>query len=137
MKKEHGREFATDYLMLWVIEINEMVNIGSKMTSAQIKYTANLIVNEYPLMTVADIKYVFDKAMTGKYGELYNRIDSMTICGWFNKHWNERMDEAEQQSMSKHYENTRTAPVERKATEVENIRNAVHRYKLEQLKKKE
>lgn len=102
LKKEYGERLPVDYLMLWILAINDMVNVGNKMTAFQIEYTAKLIYKENPLLTIADIKFVFDKAVSGAFGELYNRIDSAMICTWFRKHWSERLDIGEQVSQEQH-----------------------------------
>ena len=103
MRKQYGERLPVDYLTLWILAINDMVNVGNKMTAFQMEYTAKLVFKENPLLTIADIKFVFDRAVSGSFGELYNRLDSAMICTWFRKHWVERLEAAEQHSQEKHY----------------------------------
>lgn len=102
LKREMGEEYTQDYLARWIILINKMVNVGNKMNAMQVKYTAQLIISENPLLTIADIKYVFDRAISGQYGELYNRLDSSVICKWFRQHWDERLEAGAAQSEVEH-----------------------------------
>lgn len=102
IRKDSGEQFVIDYLTLWLIEINDMVNVENKMSDVQVQYTARLIINEHPLLTIADIKYVYDGIVSGRYGILYNRINSLTICSWFRKHWDDRLTEAANESYEDH-----------------------------------
>ena len=104
LRREMGEDYALKYLMQWIILLNKMVNVGNKMQAFQVKYTAKLIMNENPLLTIADIKYVFDRAVSGHYGELYNRLDSAVMCRWFRQHWDERLDAAGAESETRHSE---------------------------------
>ena len=101
IKKECGEQLAIDYLALWILNLNDILNLKTKMEEFQIEYTARLVMNENPLLCVADIKIVFDSAVSGQYGVIY-RLDSVTICTWFRMHWNKRLEIAENESHIEH-----------------------------------
>lgn len=134
VRRDHGEQFAIDYLMLWVIELNEVLNVGKKMNEQQIKMTARLVMQENPLLTVADIKLVFDRGISGYYGADYNRLDSTVICGWFRKHWDERLEAAEQDSIMKSQETKGKHPTEKRTGEIQKNREAFIKYKTGRLK---
>lgn len=94
MRRDCGEQFVIDYLAMWLITLDDMLNITNKMSETQIEYTCSKILAENPLLTVADIKVVFDSALTGKYGKLFNRLDPPIICTWFRDHWSERLNAA-------------------------------------------
>ncbi len=128
LQNDFDKEFVVDYLQLWIIKINDMVNAKNKMNDQQVQYTAQLILNENPLLTIADIKFVFDGIVSGRFGEMYNTIDCPKLCTWFRKHWEHRLSEAEAQSHIRHME--RKEPrVERENTEIQKIKEAYKKWK--------
>jgi len=60
------------------------------MTDQQTMETAQLILDEYKAITIADINFIFKSAKKGKYGVFYDRMDGQMILGWFESHFNER-----------------------------------------------
>lgn len=116
MRQDCGEEFVVNYLASWIITLNDMLNLGNSMKDAQVEYAAKMILDENPLLTVADIKFIFDSAVTGKYGLLYNRLDTQIVCTWFRKHWEERLDCAENESIMAHQRITQAGDYERSST---------------------
>ena len=102
LKNHYGEDFPVDYMALWLIQINDMLNLTNKMSGAQIDITARLIFNENPMLTIADIKVVFDRAVSGSFGEIYNRLDSAIVCKWFRDYWDERLNTAADHSIEQH-----------------------------------
>lgn len=88
--------------MAWIIHLSASLNVGRGMTDFQVRDAAEVILIEFPYLTIADIAYVFRKAKTGYYGELYDRLDITVISRWFRRHWSERLDDAENQSYISH-----------------------------------
>lgn len=109
-----------------------MLNVSTRMNETQVEYTARMILAENPLLTIADIKYVFDSAVTGKYGLLYNRLDPQVICTWFRKHWDDRLEAAENESMKEHSQHN-SGNYERTAgKEIQAFKDAFKRWAQEQ-----
>jgi len=104
IKKNFGEDFMLAYLELWIFSINEMLNLKQKMTAEQIHVAARMISNEFPLLTVADLKLVYEIIISGRVDKIW-RIDPPTVCSWFRKYWDDRMDEAEQFSFEEHKRN--------------------------------
>ncbi len=102
IRVHYGEDFVLAYIATWILMINDMLNLTNKMSGAQIEITCQLILNENPLLTVADIKLVFDKAVSGAFGELYNRLDSAIVCKWFRDYWDERLNTAAEHSIEQH-----------------------------------
>ena len=64
------------------------------MSESQIRQTAIFIIDDFSMLTLADINMVFKRAKTGYYGELFNRIDGQIILSWFRKHFDDRCNAA-------------------------------------------
>ncbi len=132
--KDFGEEFTIRYLAEWIAEMNDLSGAGNTMTEKQCLHAAQLIMNENPMLTVADIKLVFDNAVSGRYGSLYNSVDIPKVCSWFRKHWQERLEEAEHQSYINHI-GTKGPDMDRSRGVVD-MKEAIHRHNLETMKAK-
>ena len=72
------------------------------MKDSQIDQTAEMIIDEFPSMKIADILFLFKKAKNGEFGQIYEGLDGLKILTWFRQVWNERLDVAEFQSDNEH-----------------------------------
>ncbi len=52
--------------------------------------TAELILEEYHYMKLAEITLVFRNAMKGKYGKIYETLDGFKIMEWFLEYGQDR-----------------------------------------------
>ena len=107
MKRDHGSRFVISYVGVWIINIMDFLNLKNSMSAKQIRETSYLILDNYKHLKIADINWIFKNAKLGNYGEIYNRIDGVIILTWFKKHFEERCNTAEDESLREHYENTR------------------------------
>lgn len=73
-----------------IASLVEFLNIGKTMNNVQIGITAELIIETYPMLTVADLKLFFKKIMKGEYGELYDRLDGQSILICLKKYFDDR-----------------------------------------------
>ena len=103
LKRDYGTAYAIDYLSIWLIRLNDRVNSANKLTSDQIKISAQDIILDYFQLTIADINIVFDRARKAK---IYNRLDCNVISEWFESYWNERMEVAEMVSEGEYSKDT-------------------------------
>lgn len=62
------------------------------MTAEQMALCSKLICKEYHFLNPNEIKYVFNNAIMGKYGKVYDRLDTPLIMEWFTNYIDERMD---------------------------------------------
>lgn len=98
----YGVTFTRAMAGYLVAECSEFFNVTKPMTEMQIAVTTELIIEEYPYFTVADLKLCFKNAMKGRYGEIYNRIDGSVIMGWLRRYNVERCTEADRISYGEH-----------------------------------
>lgn len=72
------------------------------MTDHQVIATADMLVDEFPFMKIADIIFIFKQAKMGLFGPLYEGLDGAKIITWFHQVWNDKLDVAEADSDREH-----------------------------------
>lgn len=100
--REKGRDYAENYLKLWLIDVQASLNIKNKMNEGMIDFCAVAILDGFPSLNIADIKNVLYGAKIGSYGEFYESISTAKVMGWFREYFEQRLTEAEAMSMKDH-----------------------------------
>lgn len=115
IKTELGEETVLGFLKLHILDLRVFLNIGKSMTDAQTEQTALLILDEFPVLTIADIKLFFTKIKKGHYGQIYDRLDGQLLLIWIAKYFEERCDtaELETQKQSEEHKKQSTAILSR------------------------
>lgn len=135
LKKKYGKEETDAYIRLWIILLNESINVKRGLTEYQIGECARIILEEFYTLTIVDINIIFKNAILGAFGPLYEALSIDKILSWFNAYYNKRLEIAEDMAMAesdknKYYEEKG----ERVSTDAkEEIREAVKKYKVEQI----
>lgn len=101
-KKMNNHDLAVNLVTLHLIEFSDFLNVSRPMTMPQIKMTAELIVDTFPTLKIADLIYTFKQAAAGKFGPFYESIDGTKICAWIEQVMNERAEAGEHASISEH-----------------------------------
>lgn len=102
IRRLRGEATARAVLVLIVNDMLDFFNAGNDMNDRQVATTVDLILEEYPYMQPDDITLCFRRAMKGRYGKLYNRIDGQIIMGWLREYNRERCTAADYQSYNQH-----------------------------------
>lgn len=92
LSKVFDREFIVNYLQLWIIDLNEFLNLSTRMSPDQIKDTAELLYLANYTLNIADINLIFTNIKSGKYGQLFGSIDGSKILSWFNEYKGKRTE---------------------------------------------
>lgn len=100
-KRLYGRDWTIGYVSMWIIELNDDSNVKTKMTDAQMEFTAMRIVDEYRLK-VTDLTLFFRNVKEGKYGEYYENLSREKIMGWLAKYFDERCEYGQMLSQANH-----------------------------------
>jgi len=83
-EKKWGREKCVDILVM-IIEKGQMsFNISVKMDGQQMSDFADIYFDQYKSDGFEDLIMAFQWAAEGRFGTVFNRIDSATIFGWLN-----------------------------------------------------
>lgn len=134
--KQFTRDTAEAYISIWITNLVEFFQVGKRMGEFQIDETAMLVMDEYYMLTLADINLVFQRAKKGHYGELYDRLDGAIILSWFRKYFEERCETAESISMYEHKEHKRSIDNTRSSGKAKDLlKQATQRYQKEALQK--
>lgn len=102
LTKIMGELAVESYMKLWLIDLNEALNLKRPLTETQIDQIAFFIVQEYRNLSIADISLIFKKAKMGRYGDFYESLNSAKILLWFSNYFNERCTVASQLSYQNH-----------------------------------
>jgi hypothetical protein len=91
IKKEHGEKLPIAILKVWLINLNDFLNLSRKMTPQQIEETSLMVYEEFYYLKTSDIALIFKRIKTGFYGPFYESIDGMKILDIFYKYGQERV----------------------------------------------
>lgn len=105
VKKYHDEQLALDAVVEIIAEAASLVNLGRNLKPNQIDFLAEEILREYYYLTLGDIRLMMKQGVTGKYGELYDRLDVQVVMGWLERYTEERANAAEGKSQQAHVSN--------------------------------
>jgi len=92
VKKLHSEDFILAYIEMWLIDLNDFLNVTRKMNEPQIKQTALFIIQEYYYYKISDLNLIFKRIKNGAYGILYESIDGAKILNYFSEYSKERVN---------------------------------------------
>lgn len=131
IKKEYGKEFMIDYLLIWFIEINNL--LGSKMSDDEIITLAINIYEDFYFLTIADLKLIVLKVKKTKFFH----INATEIYKVFVDYFEERCNQAQIFSEIEHHKNKEMSNIGGfKKIEIARIREKFHAEKLNSFKSK-
>ncbi len=107
-KKEIGEMGIKSLVTLALTDLVLSFNVGKTMNQSQIVFAVESILSDYYFLKPTELKYCFDNAKKGRYGNLYDRIDLSVICEWIDSYLMERTDEAIKHSTNAKIEYTKT-----------------------------
>ena len=90
MVRSLGANKIESYIKMWLINLNQSLNLKRGLSEAQIDECSFLLVNEYSNLTVSDINLIFKNAKLGKYGEFFESLTLAKIMLWFRMYFEER-----------------------------------------------
>jgi hypothetical protein len=92
IRKKVGKNISLNIIKVWLINLNDYLNISRKMNPAQINETSELIYDEFYYFKIADIALLMKRIKTGYYGQFYESIDGMKLMDMFYKYAQDRID---------------------------------------------
>ena len=90
VSKNLNEELVISGLITLILRTSAFFNIGKPMNEDQAIETAYLLLDKYPHESFEDFVIMFRNAKTGKYGELYNRLDGQIIFKWMGEYLEEK-----------------------------------------------
>ncbi len=105
LKREFGDKAIEAYIKLWLIHLNQLLDLKKPLTEMQIDCIALQVLNNYRSLTIADIYLIFTNAINGEYGNFYDRLTIPTVMKWFRLYFEARCQAAAEQSYTQHISN--------------------------------
>ena len=100
-KKEDGETKARAVLCVLFNDFFENFNVGQSMSVSQVAKLVDRILENYGMLKIDDLKLCFDMVLRGHFGVVY-RLDVNVVVDWMDRYLNERLNEAESESLNEH-----------------------------------
>lgn len=98
IKKKVGEKVSLAIIKVWIVNLNDFLNIKNKMMPFQIDETAQMILDEFYYLKTSELSLLFKRIKTGYYGSFYESIDGMKLLDMFFKYAQERISKFETQN---------------------------------------
>ena len=112
IKKGKGQAFLRSYITLWLIDLNELLNLKNPLSEAQIILCTEQIITDYSFLKLSELSLIFKRIVSGEFGELYERISMPKLMSIFRKYEQERTEVVTSESQQDHerfrYQENRT-----------------------------
>lgn len=112
IKKGKGQAFLRSYIALWLIELNELLNLKNPLSEAQITLCTEQIITDYSFLKLSELSLIFKRIVSGEFGELYERISMPKLMSIFRQYEQERTEVVTSKSQQDHenfrYQENRT-----------------------------
>lgn len=102
IQREHSKKFTQALIIKWLVYLNDMLNLNRPMSEAQLMLASKYIVDEYYMLNIDDFTLLWNRILSGSYGEFYERLSIDKIMSFFNRYREERFDVAIDQSERTH-----------------------------------
>lgn len=98
MQREKGENFTKSILMIWLVYLNNLMDLKNPMSEEQTELCAQSILDEFYGLKFSDLTLLFKNIISGQYGKFYERISISDILSFFREYFDQRCNLAEQQS---------------------------------------
>lgn len=102
MFRLYGPEKTEAYIQLWLVDLNECLNLNRPLKEHHIEQIAFMIMQSYKNISIADLNLIFSKAKKGGYGQFFESLSMPKVLGWFEEYYNDRADTAGEIARRKH-----------------------------------
>ena len=101
-KRDQSKDFTVNFVMVWLVYLNNILNLNKPMSEEQVRLCAGMIVEEFYMLKISDLTLLFKRIISGSYGEFYERLGIDKILKFFRSYLEERYDEASRMSQQVH-----------------------------------
>ena len=105
IQREQSKKFTEGLILLWLIYLNDILNLNKSMSEEQMKLAAVLICEEFYMLKMADLTLLFKRIISGQFGEFYERLSIDKVMTFFREYREERFEIAIDQSSRDHINN--------------------------------
>jgi hypothetical protein len=75
-----------------LLELNEFSNVVRKMNESQIVETVNMLLNQYPRLSIQEYQVFFNMIKAGKFGQLYESLDGIKIMAFMEEFYKDMVN---------------------------------------------
>jgi hypothetical protein len=102
IQREQSKKFTEGLVLVWLMYLNEILNLNKPMSEEQMKLAAVLICEEFYMLKMSDLTLLFKRIISGQYGEFYERLSIDKVLTFFRNYLEERFEIAIDQSSRDH-----------------------------------
>lgn len=102
LRREQNYKSARVFVTVWVVKLQETLEVKKKMGDDSILMASDLILEDYYYLTGADLRLLFKRIVTGHYGVMYESLTIDKLMTYFSLYAKERWTEAERVSLENH-----------------------------------
>lgn len=82
--------------------VDRSINLVRPITADQVDIAANILIDKYSFLNLADIKYLVINGIAGRYGKVLDRFDVNVFFTWVDQYCEERHTVAEHRKIRTH-----------------------------------
>jgi hypothetical protein len=97
-----GREFTEQFVIGWLIYLNDILDLKKPMSADQIQLTAIEIINTYFYLKLSDFTLLYKRIISGVYGEFYESLSIAKVLTFFRDYNEERIVKCAENSERNH-----------------------------------
>jgi hypothetical protein len=102
IQREQSKKFTEGLVLVWLMYLNEILNLNKPMSEEQMKLASVLICEEFYMLKMSDLTLLFKRIISGQYGEFYERLSIDKVLTFFRNYLEERFEIAIDQSSRDH-----------------------------------
>ena len=87
-----------------IFDLNDFSNLSRKMNPGQIAETVNMLLDEYPRLSLQEYQVFFNKIKKGYFGQLYESLDGIKIMAFMKQFYDEMVKAYNEFKDEKHQE---------------------------------
>lgn len=111
IRKEQGEIPVKNAIVVILFMLRDTFNVSRNMTDDQIITCAEIIMKDYYFLNFSDLKLFYQKAISGKYGKVYERLDPPTVIEWVEKYTQERQNQIEQERINQNQQSKKLGTI--------------------------
>ena len=102
IQREQSKKFTEGLVLVWLMYLNEILNLNKPMSEEQMKLASVLICEEFYMLKMSDLSLLFKRIISGQCGDFYERISINKVLTFFRNYLEERFEIAIDQSSRDH-----------------------------------
>lgn len=95
IKKGLGEQVIFPYIQLWLMSLNDSLNVKYKLTGYQVEEISRELYRDYYFLSIAELHVFFRNIKMGKFGDMHGILSPDKFFQWLDKFTNERVNKFE------------------------------------------